>query len=86
MKSYLIDLSCRECGARYPAEARSTCADCFGPLDPTYDFEAIRVEVTRTAIEAGPRSRVLACLISVEGWRPDAVAAGCDGDRFRPAL
>ncbi len=56
MKSYLIDLSCRECGARYPAGARSTCAECFGPLDPTYDFEAIRVEVTRTAIEAGPRS------------------------------
>jgi len=56
MKSYLIDLSCRECGARYPAGARSTCAECFGPLDPTYDFEAIRVEVTRAAIEAGPRS------------------------------
>jgi len=56
MKSYLIELSCRECGARYPAEARSTCAECFGPLDPTYDLEAIRVEVTRAAIEAGPRS------------------------------
>src|SRR5206468_6644867 len=45
-----------ECGARYPAGARSTCTECFCPLEPTYDFEAIRGEVTRAAIEAGPRS------------------------------
>jgi threonine synthase len=56
MRSYLSDLVCRECGARYPAEARSICTECFGPLDPTYDFEEIRAEVTRATIEAGPRS------------------------------
>ena len=32
-----------------------------------------------------PRSRVLAALVLAEGWRPEAVAACCDGDRFRPA-
>jgi 16S rRNA (cytosine967-C5)-methyltransferase len=28
---------------------------------------------------------VLTALVLVEGWRPDAVMAACDGDRFRPA-
>jgi 16S rRNA (cytosine967-C5)-methyltransferase len=31
------------------------------------------------------RSCVLASLALVEGWRPDAILACCDGDRFRPA-
>ncbi len=33
----------------------------------------------------GPRSRVFAGLVLVEGWRPETVAGCCDGDRFRPA-
>jgi 16S rRNA (cytosine967-C5)-methyltransferase len=33
-----------------------------------------------------PRSRVVASLVLVEGWRSDAILACCDGDRFRPAL
>ncbi len=37
------------------------------------------------AAAIGPRSRVLTGLVLVEGWRPEAVAACCDGDRFRPA-
>jgi 16S rRNA (cytosine967-C5)-methyltransferase len=36
-------------------------------------------------VEIGPRSRVLAALVLIEGWQSDAIAAGCDGDRFRPA-
>ena len=32
-----------------------------------------------------PRGRTLAALLVIEGWRPEAVAAACDGDRFRPA-
>ena len=39
----------------------------------------------RGAVETAARSRVLAALVLVEGWRPEAVAACCDGDRFRPA-
>jgi 16S rRNA (cytosine967-C5)-methyltransferase len=30
------------------------------------------------------RTRLLAALLLVEGWRPDAVRRACDGDRFRP--
>jgi 16S rRNA (cytosine967-C5)-methyltransferase len=36
-------------------------------------------------VETAARSRVLAGLVLAEGWRPEAVAACCDGDRFRPA-
>jgi 16S rRNA (cytosine967-C5)-methyltransferase len=39
----------------------------------------------RGAVETVARSRVLAGLVLAEGWRPEAVAACCDGDRFRPA-
>ena len=31
------------------------------------------------------RHRMLAALALLEGWTPDAIAAACDGDRFRPA-
>jgi 16S rRNA (cytosine967-C5)-methyltransferase len=36
-------------------------------------------------IRIGPRSRMLASLISIEGWRPEAVVASFDGGRFRPS-
>ena len=31
------------------------------------------------------RRRMLAALVLLEAWSPDAVARACDGDRFRPA-
>src|SRR5260370_4032566 len=37
------------------------------------------------AVEIDPRTRVLAGLELIEGWRPQAVEACCDGDRFRPS-
>ena len=36
-------------------------------------------------VDIGPRSRVVAALVLIEGWRPEAIASCCDGDRFRPA-
>ena len=41
--------------------------------------------IVKNPVDVGPRSRVLAALLLIEGWRPDDVAACCDGDRFRPA-
>jgi len=41
--------------------------------------------IGRHAVEVGPRTRVLASLQLTEGWRPEAIVACCDGDRFRPA-
>jgi threonine synthase len=49
-------LQCRECGRPYPPEALHVCEFCFGPLEVTYDYEALRRQVTRQSIEAGPPS------------------------------
>jgi 16S rRNA (cytosine967-C5)-methyltransferase len=37
------------------------------------------------SVEIDPRTRVLAGLELIEGWRPEAIKACCDGDRFRPS-
>src|SRR2546423_2794534 len=52
--TYLEGLRCRVCDARYPAEARSICDECFGPVEPLYDEDRIRAEVPRESIEGGP--------------------------------
>jgi len=45
-------LTCRECGTRYDLAPEHVCAECFGPLEITYDFPT----VTRASIQAGPWS------------------------------
>ena len=49
-------LSCRVCATEHPLEANGTCTRCFGPLDPVYDWDALRRTVTRERIAAGPAS------------------------------
>ncbi|HEX9824833.1 MAG TPA: threonine synthase [Actinomycetota bacterium] len=49
-----IELACRECGARSPAEPRSICEECFGPLEVSYDEEFLRRHVSRESIASGP--------------------------------
>jgi threonine synthase len=56
VSEYLEGLECRECDARHAAEAISACDRCFGPLEPVYDLDRMRAEVTRAQIESGPRS------------------------------
>jgi len=51
-----LALRCRVCEAEYPLEGVGVCQSCFGPLDPVYDRDRQRAEVTRDSIEAGPRS------------------------------
>jgi 16S rRNA (cytosine967-C5)-methyltransferase len=41
--------------------------------------------IRKHPVDIGPRSRALAALVLIEGWRPEAIASCCDGDRFRPA-
>jgi 16S rRNA (cytosine967-C5)-methyltransferase len=41
------------------------------------------IEKTGGAVP-GPRARVFAALLLVEGWSAEAVDRACDGDRFRP--
>lgn len=50
-------LKCRECGETYDLGAKHVCEDvCFGPLEVAYDYDAIRRQVTRESIAAGPNS------------------------------
>jgi threonine synthase len=53
---YVEGLRCRECARPYPAEALHVCEWCFGPLEVSYDYEAIRASVSRGSIAAGPPS------------------------------
>ena len=39
-----------------PLEATGTCSRCFGPLDPVYDWDALRATVTRERLASGPLS------------------------------
>jgi 16S rRNA (cytosine967-C5)-methyltransferase len=40
--------------------------------------------IARHPVDIGPRSRVLAALVLIQGWRPEVIAGCCDGGRFRP--
>jgi threonine synthase len=49
-------LKCKECGEQYELQAMHVCELCFGPLEVTYDYDALRRHVTRESIQAGPNS------------------------------
>ena len=49
-------LKCKECGEEYKLEAKHVCEQCFGPLEVKYDYDALRRQVTRESIQAGPNS------------------------------
>ncbi len=52
--SFVLGLTCRECGRAYPAEALHACEFCFGPLEVAYDDGALREAVSHETIAAGP--------------------------------
>ncbi len=51
-----VSLSCRVCSTEHELGLIGTCTNCFGPLDPTYDWAELSRRVTRSSIEAGPAS------------------------------
>jgi threonine synthase len=51
---FIEGLTCRECAHTYPAEALHVCEWCFGPLEVSYDYDAIRAATTRESIASGP--------------------------------
>ena len=53
---YASALSCRECHRPYPLDPIHVCEFCFGPLEVSYDYEAIARAVTRESIARGPAS------------------------------
>ena len=46
-------LTCRECGREYPIEPANACDFCFGPLEVTYDYDAIARTISRKRIQDG---------------------------------
>ena len=54
--TYFTGLQCSMCGAPFPAEALYVCDKCLGPLEATYDADAIRANVSRELIESRPPS------------------------------
>ena len=52
--SYFTGLQCSMCHASFPAEALYVCDKCLGPLEATYDDDAIRANVTRELIASRP--------------------------------
>ena len=50
--NFVAGLTCHLCGARYPAEALWVCSECLGPLEVTYDYEAVKKVISREAIES----------------------------------
>ncbi len=53
---FFSNLKCRECGRLYPTEAIHVCDFDFGPLEAAYNYDAIRQNLTRAAIEKRPES------------------------------
>ena len=54
--THCLSLACRVCATEHPLEANGTCTRCFGPLDPVYDWDAIRATISRERIASGPLS------------------------------
>ena len=52
--SALIGLQCHLCKTAFPAEALYVCDRCLGPLEPVYDYGAIRL--TREDVEKRPKN------------------------------
>ena len=44
---FVAGLTCHLCGKTYPAEALWVCADCLGPLEVSYDYDAVRSVATQ---------------------------------------
>lgn len=54
--SYVTGLRCRECSREYEVAPIFTCEWCFGPLEVTYDYDAIASVISRDRIAEGPPS------------------------------
>ncbi|HXG55420.1 MAG TPA: threonine synthase [Vicinamibacterales bacterium] len=51
-----FSLRCHLCQASFPATALWVCDKCLGPLEVTYDYDAIAQRLSRATIESRPRN------------------------------
>ena len=67
------ELRCNECGRSFGNQPLSACDVCLAPLEVHYDLEALRPQVDRASIGAGPYNiwRYKALLPIPDGHEPD---------------
>src|SRR3954454_15783302 len=53
--SSLDSLKCKECGEKYPLDARYVCDICFGPLEVAYDYSGLDAVEVKRRIQGGPQ-------------------------------
>jgi threonine synthase len=53
---HIKGLVCRECGEVYDLSPLHVCDLCFGPLEVTYDYAAIKAEISHEQIARGPQT------------------------------
>jgi threonine synthase len=72
-------LQCRLCGATAPISTNYVCEECYGPVEVSYDYEAIRATISRERIEQGPRTlwRYRDLLPAESHYRPVDIGTGC---------
>jgi threonine synthase len=74
---YATGLVCANCGETYALEARYACDRCFGPVEPAYDTEALRRDLTREKIERGPHTLWRYADLLPVTPAPNALPVGC---------
>ena len=52
----ITGLRCKECNEQYPVQPIFVCDFCFGPLEASYDYDAISQAISRKSIESGPHT------------------------------
>jgi threonine synthase len=50
------ELKCRECSRTVETGPFYACEFCFGPLEPTYDYDSVAAKVSRGSISQGPQT------------------------------
>jgi threonine synthase len=53
---FVAGLTCHLCGATYRPEALWVCSDCLGPLEVSYNYDAVKTVISRALIESRPPS------------------------------
>jgi threonine synthase len=53
---FMKALKCRECGREYPLAATHVCEFDFGPLEVVYDYDRVRLSLSKDSILARPQS------------------------------
>ena len=72
METSTYQLRCRECGKTWGNKPTSICADCFSPLEITYDYDSLRSRLSRElfASRAPNMWRYRELLPLPEGFQP----------------